>query len=164
MRVSVFKCTLTEKAGEWNLPNLFLNLLVGATMITLSVAIQTVGFILVTHAMGWVVNRFRWNGRRSRVVALISVVYGIFFVLTVQVWAWAALYDFLQVVPDFASALYFSTVTFSTVGYGDVIAHSNWRILSALEGIDGFMMIGWSTAYLVAAGMRVGPFRHGEHF
>ncbi len=37
-------------------------------------------------------------------------------------------------------------------------------MLSALQGINGFLLIGWSTAYLVAAGIRIGPFRSGEHF
>jgi len=161
---SAIKCTLAGKNGEGKLANLGLNLLIGAMMITLTVGIQTAGFIQVTHFMGWMVNRFRWHGRRNRVLALITVVYGVFILLTVEVWAWAVLYDLLGVVGDFPSALYFSTVTFSTVGYGDVIAHSDWRMLAALEGINGFMMIGWSTAYLVAAGIRVGPFRHGEHF
>lgn len=144
--------------------NMFLNLAIGVMMITVTVAIHTVGLIQVTHLMARLVDRFRWHGRRSRVLALITVVYGIFLILTVEVWVWAVLYEVLGVVHDFPSALYFSTVTFSTVGYGDVIAHSDWRLLSALEGINGFLMIGWSTAYLVAAGMRVGPFQHGEHF
>ncbi|MNT82286.1 voltage-gated potassium channel [compost metagenome] len=65
---------------------------------------------------------------------------------------------------SFEIALYFSTVTFSTIGYGDVIPHPEWRLLAGMEGVDGFLLIGWSTAYLVAAGIRVGPFRSGEHF
>ena len=67
-------------------------------------------------------------------------------------------------VGDFEAALYFSTVSFSTLGYGDVIPAEEWRIFAALEGVDGFLLIGWSTAYLIAAGIRVGPFRSGEHF
>ena len=35
---------------------------------------------------------------------------------------------------------------------------------SALEAINGFILLGWSTAYLVAASTRHGPFRLGEHF
>ncbi|MNL80149.1 Ion channel [compost metagenome] len=70
----------------------------------------------------------------------------------------------MQVVPDFPPALYFSTTTFATVGFGDITADPAWRMLSALQGVNGFLVIGWSTAYLVAAGIRVGPFRSGEHF
>ena len=89
---------------------------------------------------------------------------GIFVVMSVEVWLWAICHYMLGVVDDFETALYFSTVTFSTVGFGDITPRHEWRIFGALEGINGFLLIGWSTAYLVAAGVRLGPFRTGEHF
>ncbi|MGC4009582.1 MAG: ion channel [Pseudomonas sp.] len=140
------------------------NLALGGLIIALTVVIHTLGLMAVTHVMTWFVSLFRVHGRRSRVLAMISVVIGIFAVLTVEVWLWAAFFYLFAVVPDFATALYFSTITFSTVGYGDVVPAHEWRQLAALEGIDGFLIIGWSTAYLIAAGIRVGPFRSGEHF
>ena len=143
---------------------MLLNLLIGGLMISTTVVIHTYGLIVITHMMGWMVSRLRMHGRRSRVVAMISVVMGIFAVLTVEIWFWALCYDLLGVVPDFPTALYLSTITFSTVGYGDVVPEHYWRLLAALEGIDGFLLIGWSTAYLISAGMRVGPFKSGEHF
>lgn len=141
-----------------------LNLFVGTIVISLTVVIHTFGLIAVTRAMGHLVARFRMHGRRSRVVAMISVVMGLFAIMTTEVWLWAGVYRQLGVLPDFETALYFSTITFSTVGYGDVVPAHDWRILAALEGVNGFLLIGWSTAYLIAAGTRIGPFRVGEHF
>ncbi|UCI16210.1 potassium channel family protein (plasmid) [Mesorhizobium sp. B2-1-1] len=46
----------------------------------------------------------------------------------------------------------FSTITFSTVGYGDIVPALAWRVLAALECVNGFLLIGWSTACLIAAG------------
>lgn len=140
------------------------NLGLGALVISLTVLIHTWGLMAVTHVMTWLTGRFRLHGHRSRVMAMNTVVIGIFAVLTVQVWLWAACYMFLGVVGDFPTALYFSTITFSTVGYGDVVPAHEWRLFAALEGVNGFLLIGWSTAYLIAAGIRVGPFRSGEHF
>lgn len=140
------------------------NLLLGGFVIALTVIVHTVGLIAVTHAMTWLVGHFRIHQRRNRILAMIIVVFGVFAVLTVEVWIWAAAFVVLGVVPDFETALYFSTITFSTVGYGDVVPAHEWRQFAALEGVDGFLLIGWSTAYLIAAGMRVGPFRSGEHF
>lgn len=140
------------------------NLALGTLIISLTVLIHTFGLIAVTHAMNWLTNKFRARGQRSRLLAMNSVVLGIFLILTVEVWLWAVVYLALGVFPDFDTALYFSTSTFSTVGYGDVVMTHEWRLLSALESIDGFLLIGWSTAYLIAASMRVGPFRSGEHF
>ena len=77
---------------------------------------------------------------------------------------YALAYAKLGVARDFTDALFLSTAMFSTIGYGEVSINPAWRMLTALEGINGFLMIGWSTAYLVAAATRHGPFRHGEHF
>lgn len=147
-----------------NPSELFANLAVGTGMIGLSVIIHTFGLMSITRLMSHVVARFRMHGHRSRVLAMVSVVLGLFALITVEVWCWAFLYLSLGAVPDLEAALYLSTATFSTVGYGDVVADHEWRLLSALEGVDGFLLIGWSTAYLIAAGTRVGPFRIGEHF
>lgn len=143
---------------------LITNLALGTLMISLTVVIHTFGLMGVTHAMSWVTDRIRLHGHRSRMLAMNTVVIGVFAVLTAEVWLWAASFTLIGVVDDFETALYFSTITFSTVGYGDVVPHPEWRMLAALEGVNGFLLIGWSTAYLIAAGMRVGPFKSGEHF
>lgn len=143
---------------------MILNLCTGTIVISLTVVIHTFGLIAITHVTGRLVARFRMHGRRSRVMAMISVVMGLFAVMTAEVWLWGGIYLLLGIFSDFETALYFSTITFSTVGYGDVVPAHAWRVLAALEGIDGFLLIGWSTAYLIAAGTRVGPFRVGEHF
>ncbi|PYB73308.1 MULTISPECIES: potassium channel family protein [Rhizobium] len=140
------------------------NLALGTLMISLTVVIHTLGLIAITHVMSWVTDRVRLHGHRSRMLAMNTVVIGVFAVLTTEVWLWAASFTLIGVVDDFETALYFSTITFSTVGYGDVVPHPEWRMLAALEGVNGFLLIGWSTAYLIAAGMRVGPFKSGEHF
>jgi hypothetical protein len=140
------------------------NLLVGTVAISLTVLIHTFGLIAVTRVMAHVVARFRMHGHPSRVLAMISVVMGLFSVISAEVWLWALFYRLLDVLPDFETALYFSTVTFSTIGYGDIVPAAEWRLLASLEGVNGFLLIGWSTAYLVAAGTRFGPFKPGEHF
>ncbi|UDL90634.1 two pore domain potassium channel family protein [Mesorhizobium sp. PAMC28654] len=134
---------------------MILNLLIGTIVISLTVLVHTFGLIAVTHAMGYLVAQFRMHGRRSRTVAMM----GLFAVMTAEVWLWAGLYWLLDVFADFETALYFSTV-----GYGDIVPAHAWRLLAALEGVNGFLLIGWSTAYLIAAGTRIGPFKAGEHF
>lgn len=140
------------------------NLLLGTIVITATVFIHTFGLIGVSRAINWLTARFRLHGHRSRVLAMNSVVLGLLLVLSVEVWLWACFYLVVGVADTFATALYLSTITFSTVGYGDVVPAHAWRLFAALEGINGFLLIGWSTAFLVAAGIRFGPFRSGEHF
>lgn len=140
------------------------SLLIGTIAIVTTVLIHTIGLIAVTRAMTFVTARFRMHGHRSRVVAMVSTVLGLFLVLSVEIWLWALVYMGVGAFPDFEHALYFSTVAFSTVGFGDIVPVVEWRMLGALEAINGFLMIGWSTAYLIAASTRIGPFRSGEHF
>ena len=74
----------------------------------------------------------------------------IFAIHTVEIWLYALLYVLLGAFGNFEVALYFSTVTYSSVGYGDVLLSQEWRILGAIEGATGILMIGWSTAFLVS--------------
>ncbi len=140
------------------------NLALGACVIGVTVVVHTLGLIVTTRIVAAGVAHLRNHGQRTRMGAMIFVVISLFGVISVEVWVWAGVYIVLGVLPDLESALYFSTVTFATIGYGDIVPGPMWRILAALEGINGFLLIGWSTAYLVASGIRVGPFRAGEHF
>jgi hypothetical protein len=143
---------------------MLVNLALGTFVIALTVIIHTWGLIAVTHMMRVLTSRFRVHGHRSRTLAMVITVIGIFGIMTVEVWLWAAFHHGLGAFEDFETALYFSTVTFSTLGYGDVVPAAGWRLFAALESVDGLLLIGWSTAYLIAAGIRIGPFRSGEHF
>ncbi|MEW9805269.1 potassium channel family protein [Mesorhizobium marinum] len=140
------------------------NLLAGTAVISATVIIHLIGLIAVTDVTASVTGRLNLHRRWIGVISMILSVLGIFLVMSVEIWLWAVFHFFFGVVPDFATALYFSTTTFATVGYGDVIPAEEWRLFAALEGVNGFLLIGWSTAYLVAAGIRIGPFRAGEHF
>jgi hypothetical protein len=66
----------------------------------------------------------------------------------------------LRAAPNFESALYFSTVTYATIGYGDVLIEKSWRILGAIEGAIGVIMLGWSTAFLVSVLAQLRLFGH----
>ncbi len=140
------------------------NIALATTIVALTVAIHAFGLIGVTRVMAWLVDLFRLHGRRSRVLALIFIVFGIFLILLLEVILWALAYQAVGAFSDMETSLYFSATTFSTLGIGDIFPPVEWRLAAAIEGINGFLLIGWSTAYLVAASTRIGPFRSGEHF
>lgn len=140
------------------------NLLIGTVIICATVIVHMFGLMLVTEIVSWRISGLREHGHKSRVMAMIAVVIGLFCIISVEVWIWAGCYFWLGFIGELETALYFSTITFSTIGYGDIVPSSTWRLLAGMEGVNGFIMIGWSTAYLVAAGTRVGPFRSGTHF
>lgn len=73
---------------------------------------------------------------------------------------YAALYVQLGATSGFEESLYFSTVTYASIGYGDVLLPHAGRILGAIEGATGVIMLGWSTAFLVSLLARFNMFRH----
>jgi len=84
------------------------------------------------------------------ITLLLGASIGIFTIHTIEIWMFAALYLLLGAAADFEQSLYFSTVTYATIGYGDVLVAKPWRILGAIEGAAGVIMLGWSTAFLVS--------------
>jgi Ion channel len=68
----------------------------------------------------------------------------------VEISAWAAMYTWNGAMPDAASAVYFSAVTYTTVGYGDVVLPPAWRLDGGIEALTGILMCGWSTGFFVA--------------
>ena len=137
-----------------------LNQLIFATVMVLVMTIvHLVGLGLLTRVL-------RSHGRsmgRLRIlpltVLLIAAV-GIIAIHTVEIWTWAAIYLELGTFRNFEDALYFSTVTYASIGYGDLLLPHQWRIFGAIEGAAGIIMLGISTAYLVSLLTRVKLFSH----
>lgn len=141
------------------------NLAIGTLLVSLTVLIQTIGLVILSRLTPLIAQKFRLQSHDiGRGLIMMLSVLGIFVVHTVEIWMWAFAYDQLGVTVGFQNALDISTAMFSTVGYGPVPIAPDWRLLAALEGINGFILIGWSAAYLVGVATRHGPFRKGEHF
>lgn len=73
----------------------------------------------------------------------------------IEISAWAIYYVVRGAMPDVASALYFSAVTYTTTGYGDLVLPQEWRLVGAVEALTGILMCGWSTGFFFAAASRV---------
>lgn len=68
---------------------------------------------------------------------------------------WAGFYVVVGALPQMGDALYFSLVTFTTLGYGDVTLGDPWRRIAAFEAANGIIMFGWTTALIVAVAQRL---------
>ena len=66
-----------------------------------------------------------------------------------EILLWAAFYRWLC-FPFWESAFYFSTSSYATVGYGDIVLPQMWRTLGPLESIIGVLMCGLSASFLFA--------------
>ncbi|WP_246688752.1 two pore domain potassium channel family protein [Mesorhizobium sp. M4B.F.Ca.ET.143.01.1.1] len=116
---------------------MILNLCVGTIVISLTVLIHTFGLIAITHVMTHLVALFRMHGRRSRIVAMISVVMGLFVVMTAEVWLWAGIYRLLGILSDFETAFIFRPSLFRPSAMGTwcpPMAGESWRRWKASTG------------------------------
>jgi hypothetical protein len=75
---------------------------------------------------------------------------------------WAAAYLLIGAMPDAESAFYFSGVTYTTVGYGDLVLPLRWRMLGPLEGMTGILMCGLSGAFFFAVVVRTFGFKAND--
>lgn len=68
----------------------------------------------------------------------------------VHIWLWAFAYLAIGEFGNLPTALYYSAVTYTTLGYGDVVMSERWRLLGPMESLTGFILIGISTATMLA--------------
>ena len=124
-------------------------------LITLTLWLQCGGIaVLVTWARRAVagdihkLTPLRTAGLVVRFTTALIVLHGLEVVL------WACCYRWLC-FRSWESALYFSAVSYSTVGYGDIVLPSKWRMLGPLEGLIGVLMCGLSVSILFAISTRL---------
>ncbi|MDT8343945.1 MAG: potassium channel family protein [Thermohalobaculum sp.] len=85
---------------------------------------------------------------------IVAVVMWFFLSICIQCWGWAVLLRWLGALGDFEEALYFVTVSFTTVGYGDIVLGPDWRLLGAFAAVNGTIILGWTTALVFLAVQR----------
>lgn len=125
------------------------HLLIGTVLICVTVVIHAVVLDRLITTIERHKNKIRLMFRKSwKVPVLIIAVLGTFSAHVVQIWLWALFYLRVAALPDLESALYFSTTTFTTVGYGDIYLDKEWRLLSSFQSANGFILFGWSTAFI----------------
>ena len=124
-------------------------LTLATAMVSLMVLVHLVGLALLNRILRSHSRLFR-RLRIMPLTLLLTAALGIIAIHSAEIWLWAALYLQLGAFPAFEPALYFSTVTYAAIGYGDLLMPREWRILGAIEGGAGAILIGWSIAYVVS--------------
>ena len=124
-------------------------LTLASAMVVLIVFVHLTGLALLMRLLRSH-NELFATRRIMPVTMLLVATVGIFALHTLEIWLYAAFYLAIGAFHQFEIALYFSTVTYASIGYGDVLPPKSWRIFSAIEGAAGIIMLGWSTAFLVS--------------
>jgi len=130
----------------------------GRQMISkLLVAWSLMALCVVIHATG-VASAMRWRRGRPApaqrfwpwTMLFIRLAGWIILLSLIEITVWAVFYVWQNALADLQSALYFSAVTYTTTGYGDVVLPVEWRLLGGVEALTGILMCGWSTGFFFA--------------
>ena len=81
---------------------------------------------------------------------LVSVAWWLVLLHLAEIAVWGLFYWWQKCLPDAESSFYFSGVTYTTVGYGDLVLPKEWRLLGPVEGLTGILMCGLSTGLFFA--------------
>lgn len=128
-------------------------LLVSTSMVLLTVCVHAIGLYALSRLL-----RLEERDEGDEhihalsprgIAATLSVSLGLFFLHGLEIWFYAFLYLVIGSVNGLREAVYFSTITYGAIGYSDASMAENWRLVSAIEGINGIILIGWSTAFFV---------------
>lgn len=132
------------------------------------IACVLVGVTVAVHAAGLAVLLLalrKWH------LASLTRFWPITRLLLLMTW-WVVLFHLVEIsicglfhwwwgcLPDAESAFYFSGVTYSSIGFGDLVLATPWRLLAPIEGLTGVLMCGLSAGIFFAVVSRIHQARH----
>ncbi len=128
----------------------FLSMLIAALLVLVTVLVHYEAMRLISELLPHIRIRPR--------LRILIVIFGIFLAHTIAVWLFALAYYFLsghfglgefgghppEQIYDF---VYFSVVTYTSLGFGDLYPLQYLRLIAGVEALTGLVMIGWSASF-----------------
>lgn len=129
---------------------MFIQLAIGGITIVLTLVLQ----VLVVSSASATLTKYgaalaRPPTLMKTMLSLIAVVLWLVLGITASAWIWASVFLLLDAIATLEASLYFSVVTFTTLGYGDITLPPQWRLLASLTAVNGLIIFGLNTAFLV---------------
>ena len=124
-------------------------LIIGTFVITLSIIVEVIFIYLAVL--------FMRSGESKATVLSLPIMLSyltwttlwMLLAFSIVAWIWAGTLVLVGAMTDLEESLYFSMVTFTTLGFGDVVLKQDWRILSGLMAANGLVLFGLNTAIIV---------------
>ena len=127
-----------------SLPGIGLGMFIATTIIHSVVTSIQADLVHSKRLSAW---RSTNSTRRHLLIAIGALMTAATLFLEILLWAWV--YRHVGAIHSLEESIYFSGITFTTVGYGDVTLAKCWQLLSVGEAVNGVLMAGWSTAQLI---------------
>ena len=128
---------------------IYINIILGIILIIITIFIQA----YVTRIVMGVISRLKDPSHGRHILKdtpfFIAIVLLLITAVIIESMVWAVAYYTTSALDSFHTALYFSIVTFTTLGYGDVTLSESWQLLGAFESANGIIIFGWITAMVV---------------
>jgi Ion channel len=130
-------------------------------LMALCVTIHAIG---LTAAFSWMKGRSATIQGRfwSATWMLICIAGWAVLMHLLQIAVWAFFYAWKHGMPDLTSAFYFSAVTYTTTGYGDLVLPKQWRLVGGVEALTGILMCGLSTGLFFAVFTKIFGLNRGS--
>src|SRR5215469_8146407 len=129
---------------------LFNQICAAVLLLGLTLCLQCAGVIMLIEWLKRVLSRdVHKRGPVYSATLVVKSAVAIVILHGLVILLWASFYRSCC-FPSWELAFYFSASTYSTLGYGDLILPSEWRLLGPLEGITGVLMCGITISVLFA--------------
>jgi hypothetical protein len=143
---------------------MILELAISTVMVLLTVGMHAAGLLLMARTIKH--HDLRTGRVRLQAVSVeaalltVLIILGLFVLHGLEIWIYALLFHGLGAVENLREAIYFSTISYGAIGYGDADIAEEWKLLGAIEGINGVILLGWSVAFFVTVMARIVPAPH----
>jgi hypothetical protein len=129
---------------------MFVQIAIGSALMLLTIVITGISYwVIEVSLLRW----DRWLRRKPHAPRLVAILCAvslwIMMQLSLGVWLWAGLYMAIGVFDDLETTLYFTVTAYTTLGFGDVLAPQEWRLLGGMAAANGLLNFGLLTAVLV---------------
>lgn len=127
----------------------------GSGLLILCLAVQIGVQIWLVRKLHVVQEKIRDANSRFVFFICSGVVFALLIAHTLHVYLWAISLWLIGALPGHEQPIYFSLVTYTTVGYGDVTLGEAYRIFGAMASVNGILSFGLTTAFLVGLFPRI---------
>jgi len=136
-------------------------IVVGSALVVATTLAHGACTVVAMRSLSRLGQAYRTHIGRGLVISVLVLLMFLVSVADATLWAYA--YIQVGAISDPETAMYFSMVTFTTLGYGDVTLGTDWRLLASFEAANGTIMFGWTTALVVAYIQRMIATLQGQH-
>jgi hypothetical protein len=127
-----------------------LQLAVAAVLVILMTIVHAFGIVGISRVLDLKEDRLKQLHFDIRgVVLMCGMVLSLFALHIFEIWIFAAFYLLVDALGTLEGALYYSASAYATLGQTTDDFPERWRLITGVEALIGFVLIGWSTAFIV---------------